>query len=172
MFNIIWFQINWFGLIAFQTNFVPISLMSIGLHLYLNKAYLRSDIKLALIVTSSGCIIDTVMIQFGIISFSQFALVPGVLPVWLIVLWSCFALTLNHSMKFFARYSLLAVICGSLFGPLSYLAGIEFGAATSSVKPFLLFLSYSIVWGITFWVFTRLIVENTTLLGVRYARFQ
>ncbi|MDC2889936.1 DUF2878 domain-containing protein [Psychrosphaera algicola] len=169
MFNIIWFQVNWFGLIAYQTYFVPISILSICLHLYLNKAYRRADIKLALIVTASGCIIETLMIQLGIISFDQFALLLGFLPFWLVVLWTCFALTLNHSMKFFAKHPLLAVICGSLFGPLSYLAGIELGAATSQVKPFLLFLSYSFVWGLSFGVFTRLIVDHSTRQGGRYA---
>lgn len=52
-------------------------------------------------------------------------------PPWLVVLWLIFTGTPFHAFAFLQRHLGLAALCGALAAPLSYVAGIALGAATS-----------------------------------------
>ena len=59
---------------------------------------------------------------------------PGVpyplTPIWIVVLWVLFALTLNHSLSWLKGRVVLAAIFGALGGPLAYVAGEKLMAVT------------------------------------------
>ena len=76
----------------------------------------------------------------GLIEFNGKVLL-GV-PPWLLVLWLLFSGTLFHSLSFLRERLVLAAILGAAAGPLSYLAGISAGAATSTHG----------AWAIAFWM--------------------
>lgn len=59
---------------------------------------------------------------------------PAGIPPWLAVLWLLFSVTLFHSLAWLQQRLLLAAMLGALSGPLSYIAGIRLGAASSQLS--------------------------------------
>lgn len=84
---------------------------------------------LVLSFASLGIAVDLGWQAAGIIHFEG-ALVLGI-PPWLVVLWILFAGTLFHSLAFLRERLALAAVLGAAAGPVSYLAGVRSGAATS-----------------------------------------
>jgi uncharacterized membrane protein YhaH (DUF805 family) len=65
-----------------------------------------------------------------VIDFYGWALAP-LSPFWLWMLWVLFALTLNTSLAFLKQAPLiLSALAGLVFGPLTYIAGAQLGAAS------------------------------------------
>jgi hypothetical protein len=47
---------------------------------------------------------------------------PGLAPVWMVALWTSFALTLNHSLAFLQARPMLSTLLGAVGAPLAYWA--------------------------------------------------
>ena len=62
-------------------------------------------------------------------------------PLWIIILWVMFAMTLNHSLSWLKGRVLLATLFGAIGGPLAYIAGEKLGAITISGSQTLFVLS-------------------------------
>jgi hypothetical protein len=89
-----------------------------------------SEIKLALSTWVIGAVIDSGLQYASIIHFYGWSLAQ-LSPFWLWMLWVLFALTLNTSLAFFKQAPLiLSAVVGLVFGPLSYIAGAQLGAAS------------------------------------------
>ncbi|NRB55717.1 MAG: DUF2878 domain-containing protein [Salinicola sp.] len=65
----------------------------------------------------AGIVVDGTLVAAGGIEMG------GALPIWLWALWLLFATTLHHCLAWLWRYRALAIACGALGGPLSYLSG-------------------------------------------------
>jgi hypothetical protein len=59
----------------------------------------------------------------------------GSAPAWIVLLWGAFAMTLNHSMAWFARHRLAALCLGAVGGPLAYAGGARGFGAVEFVAP-------------------------------------
>tara|TARA_B100000929_G_scaffold268783_1_gene237825 strand:+ start:124 stop:645 length:522 start_codon:yes stop_codon:yes gene_type:complete len=70
-----------------------------------------------------GLALDGGLHVAGGFDFGDQALVAGLLPVWLWMLWPLFATLVFHSLVWLWRYPLIAAACGAISGPLSYLGG-------------------------------------------------
>ena len=60
------------------------------------KRRAQSDIKLLLIAIVMGLVIDSAWINIGIMEFTNKAPVAWLSPLWILVLWAGFALSLIH----------------------------------------------------------------------------
>jgi hypothetical protein len=79
-----------------------------------------ADGKLLLIAIVLGGIVDTLFVQLGLMQFNASVPSSAVAPVWILLLWAGFALTLNHSMSYFQTRFWPALVFGLLGGPLAY----------------------------------------------------
>ncbi len=105
-----------------------------GLHLFFAPRP-RQELQLAAVAVAIGVVVDTGLQLAGVISFYGWALGP-LSPFWLWLLWALFAMTLNASLSFLQSQSLwLSAVAGLVFGPLTYVAGAELGAAGLVVTP-------------------------------------
>ena len=66
-------------------------------------------------------------------------------PLWIIYMWLGFAATVNHSMYWLEDKIIITVLFGLVFGPLSYMAGVKFGAL-EFVFPFISMIVIGITW--------------------------
>lgn len=78
-----------------------------------------------------GLAMDLGWQRLGLIAFHEGG-APGV-PPWLVMLWLLFATTLLHSLAWLQTRLWLASVLGAVAGPLSYFAGLEVGAASSTL---------------------------------------
>jgi hypothetical protein len=87
------------------------------------------EIKLAAVALAVGVAIDTVLQATSVIDFYGWSL-AFFSPFWLWLLWVLFAMTLNASLSFLQTKPLwLSALAGMVFGPLTYYAGAQLGAA-------------------------------------------
>jgi len=108
----------------------------------------KTDFLLAGIAVVVGLSLDTLYMRSGLIAYEGQLLWSGIAPLWILVLWANFALTLGGCLSWLRGRLALAALLASTGGPLSYYAGIRLGTATVSGDPLLLFSVISITWGI------------------------
>ena len=150
--NAVGFQAGWWACVAgvglgLEIESIVFCAVLAGLHLYASPAP-RQECLLAVLTVIVGIGVDSLLQHLSIIQFDGKALDP-LSPFWLWALWGIFALTLNSSLAFLQRQSLiLSAILGLAFGPLTYCAGAQLGAATlDATLPHLLALA--LAWMLT-----------------------
>jgi uncharacterized protein DUF2878 len=82
----------------------------------------RADACLLAGVSLLGFVIDSTFAQIGLMQFEAPVPWPGLAPAWMVVLWSSFALTLNHSLAFLQTRPVLAALLGGIGAPMAYWA--------------------------------------------------
>jgi hypothetical protein len=148
--NILGFQTAWWACIAGVGRGLEIPALLYGLvlaGLHLRFAHQpQQEAKLAALAMLVGMAADTLLQTTSVISFYGWALGP-LSPFWLWLLWALFAMTLNTSLKFLQSHTLwLSAAAGLVFGPLTYYAGAQLGAASFDSTPFH-FGVLAITWG-------------------------
>jgi hypothetical protein len=132
--NALGFQTAWWACIAgiglgLEIPALVYCVVLAGLHLAF-AAQPLAEAKLAAIALVTGVLADTLLQMLNVISFYGWALGP-VSPFWLWMLWVLFAMTLNASLSFLQKLPLwLSAVAGLAFGPLTYYAGAQLGAAS------------------------------------------
>jgi hypothetical protein len=149
--NILGFQTAWWACIAGVGRGLEIPALVYGLvlaGLHLRFAHQpQQEAKLAALALVFGMAADTLLQTTSVISFYGWALGP-LSPFWLWLLWALFAMTLNTSLKFLQSHTLwLSVAAGLVFGPLTYYAGAQLGAASFDSTP-IHFGALAITWGL------------------------
>ncbi|QWD80619.1 DUF2878 domain-containing protein [Polynucleobacter sp. MWH-Spelu-300-X4] len=104
----------------------------------------RRDFELLVKGILLGIVVDTLLIQLNLISFTT-NYWKAISPVWIWVIWAGFLSTVNHSLSWLKDRLVLAAIFGSVMGPLSYWAGVSLGAGHFDY-PNKSLLVISIVW--------------------------
>ncbi len=94
-----------------------------------------------------GLMIDGGLHLLGGFNFNDQALVLGLLPLWLWMLWPLFATLIYHSLAWLWRYPLLAALLGAVSGPLSYYGGALLAGV--SLAPWLLPV-HALIWATLF----------------------
>ncbi|RDZ28065.1 DUF2878 domain-containing protein [Lysobacter silvisoli] len=87
-----------------------------------------ADTRVLLAALACGLIVDGACAASGLLRYASPApALPA--PPWIVLLWGAFALTLNHSLAWFARRPWSATAFAGVGGPLAYLGAARgFGA--------------------------------------------
>lgn len=86
------------------------------------------DGRALLAALACGMVVDGIAAAFGLLRYAAPApALPA--PLWIVLLWGAFAMTMNHSMVWFAQHRRVAAIFAAIGGPLAYLGAARgFGA--------------------------------------------
>lgn len=129
--NFILFQVNWFSCVLsakFGVYFIGVIMVGISavFHVYKakEKAYL---VRFFLWTIAFGAILDTLLINYGVMSFSKELSPHGMVPAFMIAMWLNFATTLDLSMSWIKNRYGVAVILGFFGGPMAYYGGYTLG---------------------------------------------
>ena len=117
------------------------------------KRFLITVFSISLI----GYVFDSIIIFFDIYKF-QTSLYFGLLPIWMIVLWPSFASLFDEVFVFLAKYKILAILLGSILGPITYYSGELLGLITIN-KIYLFFILMSIFWAALMTIYLYFIVK-------------
>ncbi|GIU43737.1 DUF2878 domain-containing protein [Shewanella colwelliana] len=147
--NLALFQAAWFAA-AFATSMaVPIMVLILCIHFYLTPTP-KLDAKLLLLMPI-GVAVDKVLMELGL-----FYAGSEIFPLWLLLLWCMFVISLNHSLKWFASQPLLLIIAfGAVGGAGSYWAGIRLGVLQQALPAMTTIALLMIAWGGLFPLLTR-----------------
>lgn len=141
------FQAAWITCVAGGNAGAMVSLLLL-LPLQARWAGLRTGREWRLVIgfAISGLVIDLALQHLGLLNFEeQFAF--GI-PLWLAVLWLHFAGTPFRSLVFLQHRLPLSAVLGAVGGPLSYVAGIHLGAASSKHADAVVALAMTPVWAL------------------------
>ncbi|GAA6170973.1 hypothetical protein NBRC116592_06430 [Colwellia sp. KU-HH00111] len=148
--NIIGFNITWFGLVYFGNNFIAVAIAFLLIH---TLFFIQNPRELALLLSVSiiGIGVDTLLQHLAVFIFNQSAFIP----LWLMVLWPCFATTLSHSLRFLGKSIWFQYLAG-LAAPLSYIAGHQLGVVNFGYSITMTYCILAIIWCLLFMVFFQL----------------
>ena len=132
--NFVLFQVGWFACIfggasghVLASVLFSLALVAISVwHTPFKKNTLALFGKIGLY----GLVGDTLLLQLGFLQFNSPVPFAFLSPIWMWTLWILFASTLNQSMAWLLGKPLMGALLGAIFGPLSYIAGVELGAAS------------------------------------------
>ncbi|WDE04190.1 DUF2878 domain-containing protein [Thalassomonas viridans] len=140
--NALVFNLMWFGCIYWGNPFSLLVPVWAVLHLRFSRNS-KLESRYVLLVTILGTTIDSLLMNFGVFDFAQTGFI---VPFWLIMIWLSFALTLNSSLKFLQRHTLIQFLAGAVFPPLSYFAGYALGAVSFGYSTLFTLLLLSLIW--------------------------
>ena len=153
--NIIGFNITWFGLVYFGNTFIPVAIIFIVLHLLMLSKQ-KNEKVIILVVTLIGIATDSLLQYLDILIFID----NDHIPFWLMVLWSCFATTLCHSLRFLSKSRWLQLLAG-LSAPFSYIAGYKLGAIELGQSIINTYLILAVSWVTLFILFFHFIKQSS-----------
>jgi len=116
--NLLGFNIVWLGLVILGNSFIPVALTWLLWHIY-RCSERMIELTLIGMIAITGILIDSLLIYFDVLSFQDHPLIP----LWLVMLWLCFAATIRHSLMFLSDSKWLQLLVGAIFPPAAYISG-------------------------------------------------
>ncbi|MBL0544899.1 DUF2878 domain-containing protein [Aeromonas jandaei] len=117
--HLLGFNLYWLLAVKWQQ---PGPLLAMLLLHFLFSPSRQRDWRL-LLITIAGCLLDALLWQLGLFRF------PAGFPLWLVLLWLGFALTLAHGLHWLLRLPRWQqALFGMVGGTSSYVAGAAMGA--------------------------------------------
>lgn len=109
----------------------------------------RAELRLLAAAVAMGVVLDGVLAFSGWGTYAAAWPSERMAPLWILALWSAFALTINHSMGFLKRSIWLAIAFGAIGGPLSYLgASRGFDALVLAEPDWRAIAWLAVAWGV------------------------
>ena len=130
--NLIGYQATWLAVVCSAGRGMPwIGMLACVVFIALQWSASRTragDGRVLVAALACGIVVDGVAAANGLLAYAAPMLaLPA--PVWIVLLWGAFALTLNHSMAWFAKRLAIASVFAAIGGPLAYLGAARgFGA--------------------------------------------
>ncbi len=131
----------WLGLIV-----VPI-LFAIHITL-IETRKLRAVFTVALITMGIGFFADTLLIVLGTVEPKRWIMPPPFIPLWDMMIWANFSLSLDVSLRYLQKKPFAAAILGAALAPGTYFAADRLGALHFA-EP----IGLSLVWVGAVWFF-------------------
>ncbi|MCH8537103.1 MAG: DUF2878 domain-containing protein [Alkalimonas sp.] len=151
---LIGFELGWLALVIFQ--FWALLPVAIYIAWALNRL-VRTQQTLVLQLAIMGIVLDSLLVWLGVMSFTTSAW----LPLWFLLLWCLFALTVVEAFADLLKPVWLAPILGAIGGPLSYLGGaVLSGGILVMPLGWMSWASLAVVWAILAYYFATIPKER------------
>lgn len=123
--NAIGYQLVWFAAVSGAATgywwVAPLALVPFAAW-YLSRPDGRVDAWLMPVAMLLGIALDSTLAASDLVAYASAVPSPHAAPVWIVAIWSAFALTLRHSFRFLHGRPVLAAALGAIGAPLAYLA--------------------------------------------------
>lgn len=138
--DLVFFQLAWL-ICALANHHAVLSLLVIlAFHFYLSPSK-KNDFKI-LLLAPIGILLDQTFITLSILNTTS-----ALIPIWLILLWCIFVMTINHSLAWLSKLKCYFIsLLGMIFGPLSYFAATKFDVISLHSH-----LTYALIWFALAW---------------------
>lgn len=144
--NALLYQAGWLACVAGGNTWaLPAGALILALHWWLVDRSARGW-AFVLVTALLGLAMDLGWQRLGLLEFHG-TLAAGI-PPWLVMLWLLFATTFAHALAWLQARLGLAALLGAVFGPLSYVAGVELGAAATRFPLWQLALAMAPAWSL------------------------
>jgi hypothetical protein len=107
----------------------------------------KNEWQLVAAIAGIGFLVDSSYVLSGLVQFATPGPLTNAAPIWIVAMWANFALTLNHSMRWFQDHLIIAALMGAVAGPGAYLAGRALGAAQFLAADAAVLTVLALAWG-------------------------
>ncbi len=140
--NFVIFQCIWFACVLGGNEYLALSITLILLHFILSSSRKR-DLQVLAMVTMIGGACDLTLSLTEILVFDT-----PLIPIWLLIIWSGFSLTLTHSLAWLSQApKALQSAFGAIGGTASYFAGYKLNAVNFTYDALPTLTVIFIIWG-------------------------
>lgn len=119
-----------------------------------------SDIKVICTAIVLGLAVDSTWIGLGLMQFADPRPFVWLSPIWMVLMWAGFALTINHSMMWLTAHPVLPALMGLIGGPMAYLAGERLGAVEYLANTLLISGLLAVVWAISVTILVKVATDS------------
>jgi len=149
--NVIAFQFGWFACVlgaAHDQPWLGSAVVAVLVAVHLATAVQPAlEARLVAVALVIGVVWETLLLACGWIEYSTGVIWAGVAPLWIVLLWALFAITLNSSLAWLKGRLLVAAVFGAVGGPLAYWGGVRLGALVF-VEPLFAVIALTIGWAV------------------------
>ena len=125
--QLVFHQAAWWACVLWKGWWGPVlMLLFVLIHLGIMRSQWRGELRLILLSTLVGIGLDNALAAAGAVTYVGEIVVGGV-PLWLVSIWMGFGATLRHSQAVLVRSLPIALLTGSVGGPLAYFGGQRLG---------------------------------------------
>lgn len=137
--NFVLFQVGWFACVLGAANNKPwlgvlVVLIVVIWHLKQAKSA-KPELILLTIALAMGAIFDQLMLSSQLLTYQATGWSAHLVPVWILALWAVFVTALNVSLRWMQGKWLVAVLFGTIGGPLAYMGAARLGAVSLNLYP-------------------------------------
>jgi hypothetical protein len=156
--NALLFQCLWFSIMVFEHTGLVVFLGALFGQFFYQRSVSKTTTTfiLPIVVFGLGVSFDISFAVAGLFEFPTHGVNHGIadihllsIPLWLISLWLGFVLTLQHSLQWVRVHRYVCMLVFAIFGPVSYIAGREFGMIQFSDD---VAFYLALVWAVVGWV--------------------
>ncbi|MCG8517199.1 MAG: DUF2878 domain-containing protein [Pseudomonadales bacterium] len=127
--NFVLFQAGWLVCVIGTNHLaVLVAVALVVLHLLLVSHRPALELGYIALGTVAGSLLDGLWWQLGILQPATGALDAAWIPLWLVLLWSLFLTTINHSLAWVADHRWLPWLLAPIAGPLAYWSASQLDA--------------------------------------------
>ena len=111
----------------------------------------KKELKYMLFCILTGIIFESILLYSGFVTYKGiFNNTYNIVPIWPIVLWAGYSLTVFHSFKYIKGNYFISFILGAFFAPLIHISGNTLGAITFNYNFYRSYLILMAMWSICF----------------------
>lgn len=108
----------------------PLLVFFLAIFHFMRVSWKRGELLLSLVMTVGGTVIDTLLLNSGVIKYhGGYSHFPWLAPLWVSSVWLLFSLTVTTSFDWLRQSLWLSMPLGAAGGVLSYMAAVRMGAA-------------------------------------------
>ena len=149
--NVIAFQFGWFACVlgaAHDQPWLGSAVVAVLVAVHLATA-VRPALEARLVAAALviGVVWETLLLACGWIEYPTGVVLAGVAPLWIVMLWALFAITLNSSLGWLKGRLLVAAVFGAVGGPLAYWGGVRLGALVF-IEPLFAVIALAVGWAV------------------------
>jgi len=164
--NFILYEIGWFACVIGAAKHMPwlgvAVIFAIVIWHLIQADQPKRELALLLIVMVIGGTFDQLLLNHHLISYESHGWLNSpqmnhpemnhpqmdhIVPVWILALWAEFVTILNVSLRWMRDRWLIAVLFGTIGGPLAYMGAAKLGAVTLNMMP-ASYIALSVGWAI------------------------
>ncbi len=148
IYNALSFNVIWLTSVFYGNALIFVSIFLLLVH-FLLVDNLQYEFRTVGVIATCGIAVDSLLTLFGVYSFDVSQVSFLGLPLWLIVLWLGFSVTINHSFSFVSKSLLFQLIMGFILLPLNYFYGYKLNAVNFNYSVIHTLSILAIVWGVS-----------------------
>lgn len=137
--NLVLFKLGWIACVGFAAVGEPLlATLAVAVVVSVHLLGVPLAVKEAILLASAaviGLAWESLMVWTGLLSYPGHTELAPLAPYWIVAMWTLFATTINHGLRWAKKNWAVAALAGLVGGPMAFYGGASMGAVEFSNTP-------------------------------------